>query len=47
MIAPSRAQSSANGLERNRLTCERRAFSSSVRFLALRGTRVGTRVAGR
>ena len=47
MIAPRPAQSSVEGFERNRLVCERRAFSSSVRFFALRGTRVGTRLAGR
>jgi len=39
--------SSGDGFERNRLICERRAFSLSVRFLALRGIRVGTRFTGR
>jgi len=32
------------GFDRSRLICDRRAFASSVRFLALRGTRVGTRL---
>lgn len=39
--------SSADGLERKRLMFERRDFSSRVRFFALAGTRVGTRLAGR
>ena len=39
--------SSVDGFERNRLICERRAFSSKVRFFALRGMGVGTRLAGR
>ena len=47
MIAPRATHSSDDGFERNRLICERRAFSSSVRFLTLRGITVGTRFAGR
>jgi hypothetical protein len=47
MIAPHAAHSSGDVFDRNRLICERRAFSSSVRFFALRGTCVGTRLAGR
>jgi hypothetical protein len=47
MIAPHPAHSSGDGFERNRIIRERRAFSSSVRFLAVRETRVGTRFAGR
>jgi hypothetical protein len=39
--------SSGDGFERSRLIRDRRAFSSRVRFLTLRGTRVGTRLAGR
>lgn len=39
--------SSRDGFERKRLICERRDFSSSVRFFALRGMRVRTRLAGR
>ena len=39
--------SSGDGFARKRLICERRDFSSSVRFLALRDMRVGTRLAGR
>ena len=39
--------SSGDGFDRSRLIRDRRAFSSRVRFLALRGTRVGTRLAGR
>lgn len=46
-IVRSCIHSSVDGFERNRLMCERRAFSSSVRFFALRGTRVGTLCAGR
>ena len=41
------AYSSRDGFVRSRLICERRDFSSSVRFFALRGLRVGTRLAGR
>ena len=39
--------SSIAAFDRSRLIRERRAFSSKVRFFALRGTRVGTRLAGR
>ena len=39
--------SSGDGFVRKRLICERRDFSSSVRFFALRDMRVGTRLAGR
>lgn len=39
--------SSVEGFERRRLTCERRDLSSKVRFFALCGTRVGTRVGAR
>jgi hypothetical protein len=39
--------SSSDRFERRRLISERRAFSSSVRFLALREIRVGMRAAGR
>ena len=39
--------SSRDGFVRKRLICDRRDFSSSVRFLALRDLRVGTLLAGR
>ena len=39
--------SSRDGFVRNRLICERRDFSSSVRFFALLDIRVRTRLAGR
>src|SRR6266404_5655527 len=41
------AHSFCDGFDRNRFTCERRVFSSSIRIFTLRGTRVGTRLAGR
>jgi hypothetical protein len=41
------AHSSREGFERSRLICERRAFSSSVRFFAPREIRVATRFLGR
>ena len=45
---PDRAgYSSADGFERNRLICERRDFSSSVRFFAARDLLIGTLLAGR